>query len=101
MSERSTSELRPAPAQDGYIRFLHLRDRFRPATHTTATTRGLRGPGCACTIRRRLAAAGLRARRPYVGPILTNHHHRQQRLQWAHQHQTWRRRDWRERGPIQ
>ena len=81
------------PVQDGYIRVLHLRDRFRPATHTAAATRGLWGPVGACTIRRRLAAAGLRVRRPCIGPIWT-YHHRQQRLQWAQHH--WRRREWRE-----
>ncbi|XP_030764366.1 uncharacterized protein LOC115888707 [Sitophilus oryzae] len=40
------------------------------------------------TISRRLSNAGLRRRRPLRVPLLTLHH-RQRRLQWAREHQTW------------
>lgn len=90
---------RPGPqrvttqAQDRYIRVTHLRDRFRPATRTGAAVVGRQGPVSANTVRRRLREVGLRARRPYVGAILRDHH-RQRRLIWAQGHQTWRRVDW-------
>lgn len=73
------------PAQDRYIRQLHLRDRFLPAPETGRQVVGRRGPVSEWTVRRRLREAGLAARRPYVGPVLTQRH-RQQRLQWARQH---------------
>lgn len=77
--------------EDRYIRLSHLRNRFMPATITAATIP--RRPVTAQTVRRRLRAVGLNARRPYRGPILTPRH-RQARLQWARQHLNWRRRDW-------
>ena len=40
------------------------------------------------TVRNRLHDAGLWARRPYRGPVLTDRH-RQNRLQWANQHRQW------------
>ena len=81
------------PRQDGYIRQLHLRNRFQTATATGGMVVGGRGSVSAQTVRRRLQAAGLRARRPYVGPILTRLH-RQRRMQWATLHQRWLRRQW-------
>ncbi|GFR87556.1 transposable element Tcb1 transposase [Elysia marginata] len=46
------------------------------------------------TVRRRLSASGLRARRPYIDPILTQRHRHQCTL-WAHEHATWDRIQWR------
>ena len=79
--------------QDAYIRQLHLRNRFQTTTSTARQVAGRRGQVSASTVQRRLRAAGLHARRPYVGPILTRVH-RQRRLQWATLHQRWARRQW-------
>ena len=54
---------------------VHLRDRFRTASHTALATPGLMNPGISnVTVRRRLHSAGLAAiaRRPYRGPVLVN-----------------------------
>ena len=69
--------------QDRFIRRLHLRNPFQPAAQTLALLLG-RVRVSERTVRRRLVAAGLAARRPYVGPVL-NANHRQRRLQWAQQ----------------
>ena len=53
--------------QDVFIRQQHLRDWFMPATVSSRQIYGRRGQVCANTVRRRLQAAGIRARRPYVG----------------------------------
>lgn len=45
------------------------------------------------TIRSRLRQSRLKARRPYIGPILTANH-RAARLQWARAHLRWNRRQW-------
>ena len=79
--------------QDAYIRQMHLRNRFQTTTSTARQVAGRRGQVSASTVRRRLRAAGLHARRPYVGPVLTRVH-RQRRLQWATLHQRWARRQW-------
>jgi len=80
--------------QDRAIRLQHLRDRFLPAAHTAALTVGTHGrPVSDRTIRRRLQQEGLRARRPFRGPILTEAN-RQNRLQWAQRHQRWTLRQW-------
>ena len=79
--------------QDGYIRQLHLRNRFTSASATGRQMVGRRGPVSGRTVRRRLYAAGLIARRPYVGPILTQQH-RQRRLRWATVHGRWTRQQW-------
>ncbi|XP_071086478.1 paired box pox-meso protein-like [Haliotis cracherodii] len=60
------------PAQDRYIRVLHLRDR-------TATGQ---------TVRNRLREHGPRARRPYVGNVLRRHH-RAHRLGWCNNVTAW------------
>lgn len=84
--------------QDRAIRLAHLRNRFLTAAETASTTPGRHNnrihPG---TVRNRLRAAGIRARRPYVGPPLTQRR-RQVRLNWLRQHrpnlfplQRWRR----------
>ena len=82
------------PRQDAFIRLQHLWDRLRPSAQTARQTMGRRGNVSADTVRRLLQAAGLQARRPFVGPVLTQWH-RQRRLQWAQQHQHWTRRQWR------
>lgn len=79
--------------QDRHIVRTHVRDRTLPATRTAARVQGRRGFIHPNTVRNRLRAAGLRARRPYFGPILTDRH-RNQRLQWANRHQNWRLRQW-------
>jgi transposase len=59
--------------QDRYIVLQHLRNRFHPASRTASTTIGThRRPVSATTIRRRLRESGLRNRRPFRGPILTD-----------------------------
>lgn len=78
---------------DRHMERLHLQNRFLTAEHTARTYRGPNGPISGRTVRRRLQAAGLYARRPYVGPNLTQQH-RQRRLLWARQHLRWVRREW-------
>ena len=79
--------------QDVFIRQLHLRNRFTTANATGRQIVGRRGPVSGRTVRRRLYAAGLTARRPYVGAILTQRH-RQRRMQWATVHGRWTRQQW-------
>ena len=79
------------PAQDRRIRTLHLRNRQKTATSTSNEL--FRGQVSAQTVRRRLHAFNIRARRPYVGPILRRNH-RQLRLLWAQQHLRWTQRQW-------
>ena len=68
-------------AQDRYIRVHHLRHRTTTATNTAGQVPGLRRVS-AQTIRNRLREAGLRARRPYVGPVLQRQH-RRLRVRWC------------------
>ena len=79
--------------QDVFIRRRHQRNRFQTASSTARQVVGLRGQVSGSTVRRRLRAAGLHARRPYVGPVLTRLH-RQRRMQWAAVHRRWLRRQW-------
>lgn len=82
------------PAQDRYIRLRHLRNRFLPASSTVQALNGVLRLSDQ-TVRNRLHAAGLRARRPVRGAVLTPRHQRD-RLQWATQHRPWTiRNDWR------
>ena len=89
--------LRPGPRrvtsqrEDRYISLRHLRDRF--ATATSISMELLGGRITAQTIRNRLHTAGLRARRPYFGPILTRVH-RHQRLLWTRRHVRFTQRQW-------
>lgn len=80
------------PVVDRFIRTQHLRNRFQSATHTAMNIPGHQ-PISRQTVSRRLAAHGIRARRPLQRPQLTRRH-RQARLAWAHVHSTWRRHDW-------
>lgn len=80
-------------AQDRYIRVQHLRHRTTTATTTARQVPGLRRVS-AQTIRNRLREAGLRARRPYVGPVLQRQH-RRARVRWCTNVQGWNLRNWR------
>ena len=82
------------PRHDRFIRLCHLRNRFETPSHTASVIPGMRRISPR-TVRRRLAEAGLRARRPYRGPMLTQRH-RQQRLEWSRRHLRWTIRDWQE-----
>ena len=63
-----------APAQDRYMRTSHLQDRYRMATTTARVTPGTHNPSISSqTVRKRLREAGLRACRPFVRQVLTNH----------------------------
>lgn len=81
------------PGMDRHIVLTHLRNRFQPASVTARTTEGRRGNISERTVRRRLTAANLSCRRPYVGPILTRPR-REARLQWANQYRRWTLRQW-------
>ncbi len=74
----STSNRRPrvtTPAQDLHIQHLHLQDRLRPATRTSAATIGLHNQRISAqTVRNRLREAHLHARRPHRGLDLTAVH---------------------------
>ena len=84
------------PNQDRYIRLQHARRRFTPATVTARSTVGTHNRRISPqTVRRRLAATRMCARRPYKGPILTRRH-RQNRLAWANNHRGWGRQQWRQ-----
>ena len=71
--------------QDVFIRRRDHLNRFQKVSSTARQVVGLRGQVFGSTVRRRLRAAGLHARRPYVGPVLTRLH-RQRRMQWAAVH---------------
>ncbi len=60
------------PAQDLHIQHLHLQDRLRSATRTTAATIGLHNQIISAqTVRNRLREAHLHARHPHQGLDLT------------------------------
>lgn len=80
-------------AQDRYIRVHHLRHRTATATSTARQIPGLRRLS-AQTVRNRLREAGLRARRPYFGPVLRQQH-RRHRVQWCTNVQAWNLPNWR------
>ena len=83
------------PAQDRYILSQHLRNHFLTATATVSITPGTHNLRISAqTVRNSLAENNLRARRPYVGTVLTARH-RRDRLQWADRHINWTRQDWR------
>ena len=80
-------------AQDRYIRVRHLRQRTTTATSTAAAIPGHRRISDQ-TVRNRLRDAGIRARRPVRGIILTQQH-RQLRRQWCQAHRVWPQLRWR------
>ena len=79
--------------QDRLIRLRHLRNRTENPSNTATSIPGLRRISRR-TVQRRLAEAGLRARRPCRGPMLTQPHC-QRRLAWARRHLRWQLTDWR------
>ena len=61
--------------QNGHIRFVHLRERSRPATVMTRETAGRHNNRISgSNVRRRLQNSGLRARKSYIGPVLSRRH---------------------------
>ena len=63
--------------QDRHIHFVHLRERSRPATMTERETAGRHNNRISgSTVRRRLHYSRLRARKPYIGPVLSRRHRR-------------------------
>jgi hypothetical protein len=95
---------RPRPGQPrvttdqqvSHIRLQHLRNRFKTAVSTARESPGRHNPRISsATVRHRLRENGLRARRPFRGPLLTPRH-RQQRLAWARTHLQWTRQRWQE-----
>lgn len=82
------------PAQDRYLRLLHLRNRFTTATSTASQVPGLRRISDQ-TVRNRLREAGLYARRPVRRNVLTPRHV-QERLQWCRHRVGWPRGNWRQ-----
>ena len=80
-------------AQDRFIRLRHLRDRFTTATSTSTQIPGLRRIS-GQTVRNRLRAAGIFARRPVRRNVLTPRHV-QERLQWCRRRATWPQARWR------
>ncbi|GFR91380.1 transposable element Tcb1 transposase [Elysia marginata] len=73
----------------------HMNNRLLSASASSRQTRGRNNQrSSAKTVRRRLSTSGLRARRPYIGPILTQRH-RHQRTLWAQEHGAWDRIQWR------
>lgn len=83
------------PRQDRYL--VTLARRNRRSTARSLEIDFHRGTGVHLsnqTVRNRLHADGMRARRPATGPILTVAH-RTARLDFAHEHQNWQLRHWR------
>ncbi|GFS25481.1 transposable element Tc1 transposase [Elysia marginata] len=73
----------------------HVKNRFLSASASSCQTRGRNNQRISAnTVRRRLSTSGLRARRPYIGPILTQCHRHQHTL-WAQEHAAWDRIQWR------
>ena len=97
----SVDDLRRSPRgrvttrqQDRYMFLSHLRNRDLTARDTARRTMGLHNRAASDQlVRNRLRSMGLRARRPYVGTVLTDRH-RQLRLQWARRHLRNTRADW-------
>ncbi|GFR99182.1 transposable element Tc1 transposase [Elysia marginata] len=72
-----------------------MNNRFLSASASSRQTRGRNNQRISAnTVRRRLSTFGLGARRPYIGPILTQRH-RLQRTLWAQEHAAWDRIQWR------
>ncbi|GFR92757.1 transposable element Tc1 transposase [Elysia marginata] len=73
----------------------HMNNRFLSASASSRQTRGRNNQRISAnTVRRRLSTSGLRARRPYIGPILTQRHGHQPTL-WAQKQAAWDRIQWR------
>ncbi|GFS16700.1 transposable element Tc1 transposase [Elysia marginata] len=73
----------------------HMNNRFLSASASFPHTRERNNQHISAnTVRRRLSTSGLRARRPYIGPILTQRL-RHQRTLWAQENAAWDRIQWR------
>lgn len=81
------------PAQDRFIRVLHLRNRTCTAAYTAHNVPGLRRIS-AQTIRNRLRQHGIRPRRPHTAPVLQRQH-RRARLRWSRNLRPWTMVQWR------
>ena len=81
------------PAQDRFIRVLHLRNRTCTAAYTAHNVPGLRRIS-AQTIRNRLRQHGIRPRRPHTAPVLRRQH-RHARLRWSRHVRPWAMVQWR------
>ncbi|GFR92240.1 transposable element Tc1 transposase [Elysia marginata] len=67
----------------------HMNNRFLSASASSRQTRGINNQRISAnTVRRRLSTSGLRARRPYIGPILIQRHRHQHTI-WAQEHAAW------------
>ncbi|GFS00121.1 transposable element Tc1 transposase [Elysia marginata] len=67
----------------------HMNNRLLSASASSRQTRGRNNQRISANIvRRLLSTSGLRARRPYIGPILTQRH-RHQRTLCAQEHGAW------------
>ncbi|GFS21150.1 transposable element Tcb1 transposase [Elysia marginata] len=72
-----------------------MNNRFLSASASSRQTKGRNNQLISAnTVRRRLPTSGLRACRPYIGPILTQRHRHQHTL-WAQEHAAWDRIQWR------
>ncbi|GFR86625.1 transposable element Tc1 transposase [Elysia marginata] len=72
--------------QDRNIVRNHMNNRFLSASASSRQTRGRNNQRMSAnTVRRRLSTSGIRARRAYIGPTLTQRH-RHQRTLWAQEH---------------
>ena len=81
--------------QDRLIRTVALRNRFVTAPEIKREFRTATGIRLSnSTVRNRLRASGLKARRPFKDVIMTLNH-RRQRYRWAQHHQTQALRHWR------
>ncbi|GFS13981.1 transposable element Tcb1 transposase [Elysia marginata] len=73
----------------------YMNNRFFSASASSRQTKERNNPRkSAKTARRRLSTPGIRARSPYIGPILTQCHRHQLTL-WAQEHAAWDRIQWR------
>ncbi|GFR69272.1 transposable element Tcb1 transposase [Elysia marginata] len=73
----------------------HIKNRFLSASASSRQTRRIKNQRISAnTVRRRLSTSSLRARHPYIGPILTQRH-RHQRTLWAQEHSAWDGIQWR------
>ncbi|GFR89504.1 transposable element Tcb2 transposase [Elysia marginata] len=72
--------------QDRNLVSNHMNNRFLSTSASSRQTRRRNNQRIGGnTVRRRISASDLRARRPYIGPILTQRH-RHQRTLWAQEH---------------
>ena len=93
---RSGRPRKTTPREDRYIVTSSRRSRFTSSRKLAQRLRNVTGTRISdMTVRNRLHAARLRARRPYVGVPLTARH-RQARVQWARAHRRWVCRQWQE-----